>query len=100
MSSKPITPNSVTSVKAAALPDAVIDVFNELITRNWDGSKAVVKQDDAVTLIAKCLKIRRQTAFDRGYLDVENTFRAVGWFVFYDAPGYNEDYPAIFTFSK
>lgn len=38
--------------------------------------------------------------FKKGWLNVEYLFRAAGWEVQYDKPGYNETYEAYFTFSK
>lgn len=35
---------------------------------------------------------------DREHLDVEDVYRAAGWEVTYDKPGYNETYDATFTF--
>ncbi len=33
------------------------------------------------------------------WLNVEELYRAQGWTVTYDKPGYNESYPATFTFA-
>lgn len=95
---KPITPSQVSSSKV--IPPEVIEVFNELIAKNWDGHEAIVKQDVAARLAAKRLNITTETLFDNHYMDVESTFRKAGWKVEYDKPGYCETYEASFTFSK
>ncbi len=38
--------------------------------------------------------------YERHLLDVEPSYRAEGWEVEYDKPGYNETYEATFTFRK
>lgn len=96
---KPITPAEVGKAKTAAMPQEVIAVFNELIAAAWDGHSAVVKQSDAADLIAARLDISRGDVFNRKLLDVEPIFEAHGWKVEYDKPGYNETYPATFTFT-
>ena len=97
---KPIKPEEVERVKADVMPDEVIDVFNELIVKHWDGSKAVFKQDEAVDLLVDRLHVDSYVLFDRHYLDVEGIFKDAGWAVKYDSPVYNETYPATFEFRK
>jgi hypothetical protein len=42
----------------------------------------------------------KQQIFDQHWLDFEPYFRKAGWGVYYDKPGYNEDYEASFTFTE
>lgn len=97
---KPISASEIDQVKAASIPDEVIEAFNELIQKSWDGYQAIVKQSVVADLAAKKLNVSRQTLFDNHWLDVEKMFKQAGWKVDYDKPGYNEDYEASFTFSK
>ena len=103
--SKPIRPSEVTKVKAATLPNEVFDAFNECITAAWSGHSAKVMQADAAKAIVAKFKaagktLTRSQVFDEGYLDVEDAYRAAGWKVEYDKPGYCENYAAYFVFSK
>lgn len=95
---QPITPDEVVQCKAKVLPGAVIQVFNDLIAKHWNGHGARFTQDEAAALIASSLDVPRQEVFDNRWLDVEEVFRAVGWHVEYDSPGYNESYKATFAF--
>ncbi len=100
---KPISPNEIGALKAKTLPSEVIEAFNELIVKNWSGACAIIKQDEIVKLICAKLKIKpkdRQDVYDNHYLDVEDLYRAEGWRVEYDKPGYNETYEAFFKFRK
>lgn len=101
MTTAPIRPDQVVASKAAAMPDAVLEVFNELIAENWDGYSAVVKQAEAVDRIVAKLLPTMPDVNDRiwgGWLNVEPHYRLAGWIVEYDKPAYNETYPATFTF--
>lgn len=101
---KPISPNEVAAAKQATLPDFVIQAFNECIAAGWnvDDAASVFSQDDVVRLIILYGGEHihdRQEIFDKRWLDVEDVYRQRGWQVKYDKPGYNEGYPATFTFT-
>lgn len=97
---KPISPQEVAAAKAASFPDAVFEAFNAQIAANFVGNKAKVPQEAIVVLIAEALDIPRQEVFDKGYLNVEEAYKAEGWKVVYDKPAYNESYGAFFEFSR
>jgi len=96
---KPITPAEVTSKKLANIPDRVIEAFNTLIAKHYDGRSATVKQDEVLAAIVTD-EITRSMVFENHWLDVEDIFREAGWDVEYDKPAYNESYPATFTFKS
>lgn len=103
MSVKPIRPAEVVKLKAEIMPDGVIEAFNELIAKNWDGRSATVKQDEALAAVLKKMRavepgLKREDVFKRHWLDVEDIFRASGWRVEFDKPGYCENYDAFFVF--
>lgn len=95
----PIKPEEIAAEKERTFPDAVFSSFNELITQNWDGSSATIRQHEVVALMVK-RGLKRAEIFDKGWLDVEDVYRSVGWDVEYDKPGYNESYSATFTFKR
>lgn len=96
----PITPSEVVALKQTIIPDTVIDVFNELIAKGWNGGQSRVMQDEAANLIASRLDIKRHEVFNNHYLDVEPIYKAAGWKVYYDKPAYCENYEAYFIFSR
>ncbi len=100
---KPISPKDVVSAKTKAMPDEVLEAFNELIAANWNGTESVVLQRDAVALIREKLKANpsdESKEIQTKWLDVEPIYQREGWIVTYDKPGYNESYPASYTFKK
>lgn len=91
---KPISPKDV----AGQIPDAVLSVFNTLITQNFRSGSACVLQDNVVAELVK-RGLNRDEIFNRGWLDVEALYRGAGWTVEYNKPAYNDEpYPATFTF--
>lgn len=96
---RPIRPGEVALLSQQVIPPEVFDAFNELIAKGWDGVSATVVQGDAVVLACKNLGIVRE-AFDSKWLNVESAYARHGWKVVYDKPGYNESYPATFTFKR
>lgn len=108
-SPSPITPAEVGRFKLDIPPPEVIDVFNELIAAHWDGSSATVAQRHALDRIAIEMGVEFKSpdagpkwtaeVLSKGWLNIEALYESAGWKVTYDKPGYNETYPATFTFS-
>lgn len=95
---KPISPSEATARKKGEIPPFVIEVFNALIAENLrEGGTATFRQEEAEARIRKHLSEGEQ--FPTRWLDVEPLYRNEGWEVEYDKPGYNENYPATFTFT-
>lgn len=99
---KPITPKQVDKEKSSQFPDFVIESFNHLIAKNWDGDCSVIEQDEVITLILARAPggIDRASVFDNHWLDVERFYEKAGWNVEYDKPAYSESYKAHFIFRK
>lgn len=97
----PIKPECVEALQVSIIPEAVFEVFNKLIAKNWDGvSTADVTQEEAVTGVCEALGIDRSTAYGQGLLNVEAAYRAAGWIVKYEKPGYNEVWAPRFIFTR
>ena len=97
---KPIRPDEVPTTNQL-IPSTVIEVFNELIATRFDpeNGRAIVKQNDVLALLYS-RDYSREEIFKNNWLDVEGLYRAEGWEVEYDKPGYNEDYGAFFVFRR
>lgn len=96
MAVKPVTPKEAKENKY--IPDAVIEAFNTLITANLKGNIAHFTQSEVVKIVLSKTNYSRDDLFNNGWMDVEPLFEKAGWDVRYDKPGYNESYPATFTF--
>lgn len=92
---KPIRPDEVRIINP--IPDKVIEAFNMFIARTFVVDRAIVYQDDIVKQV-ESVGISREDLFENRWLNVEDLYRAEGWIVEYDKPGFNESYPATFTF--
>lgn len=96
-------------MKQRKLHPLIEKAVDGLLLEKWDGKEAVILQDEIIERIrwggpidgnTKEPVITRQDIFDKGWLNFEYAYEAVGWKVEYDKPGYNEDYPASFTFTE
>ena len=95
----PIKPSEITPKKGKFFPNAVLESFNELITKMWNGKSATIKQEDVVKLMVQ-KGLASSEIFNKGWLDVEDMYERAGWSVEYDKPSYKESYPATFTFKQ
>ena len=96
---KPISPDEVISQKAKDFPEEVIEVFNSLIAKKWSNGYACITLAEAKKAVVTALN-QHNKSFCSDYMNVEDIFRAAGWEVVYDQPGYNESYEASYTFKK
>lgn len=94
----PLRPDQLLAEKVEIIPDEVFTVFNGLIAENARRGEATVKQFDAVGRLVE-MGFDRREIYDKKWLDIEDIYRAVGWTVVYDRPGYNETYEPFFVFT-
>lgn len=99
----PISPSQVADCKKATFPSFVFEAVNELIAENYTSGRAEFTQDKVIErMLSKGAGtgVTRSSLFENGWLNFEEVYRASGWSVYYDKPGYNESYRANFTFKK
>jgi hypothetical protein len=101
MTSRPIRPEEVAEMKVDSFPDEVFEIFNLLITQHFDHGCARIEQRDVLAeLEVRLPTLSRGDIFARGYLNVEDVYRAAGWKVAYRKPDYTETFPAYYEFRK
>lgn len=97
----PIRPSQVAANKASVLPAAVIQAFNTLITRAWDGRSAMVYQHQATALMKELdPELTDERIREEHLLDVEVVYRRHGWRVTYEKPAWNESGHPFYTFTE
>jgi hypothetical protein len=95
----------VVDVKSTQIPEDVIVAWNEVIAEHYSEGASKFTQDVIIKRIIDKMKatgargIDRSEVFAKHWLDVEDLYRANGWKVDYDKPGYNETYESHFTFT-
>ena len=96
---RPIKPEEVRARRIDFIPSIIFETINAMICEKFDGKSATLKQEDILNRVCnESSGLTRQEIFDKHYLDIEPCYREQGWKVEYDKPGYNESYPATFTF--
>lgn len=94
---KPITPDEAGEELCRNIPEGVIEVWNELIARAFDGFKAVISFDDAQRAIASTWCALPTTVTARGWLSIEPLYHKAGWIVEF---GKSQEHPASFIFRR
>lgn len=96
---RPIKPEEVRAKRLDSIPPIIFETINTMICEKFDGKSATLKQEDILNRVCnECSSLTRQEIFSKHYLDIEPFYREQGWKVEYYKPGYNENYPATFTF--
>lgn len=103
----PIRPEEVVNSKVEAVPDFIIDIFNNKIAHEMNDGVAIVFQEDIIKDILERLNeftaaknlYGRSYIFDNKLLDIEDLYKRFGWNVVYDKPAYNETYRAFWKFT-
>lgn len=99
---EPIKPSEITQI----IPEWVIKGANECIQAHYQEliRESHFTQDELISYVSKYAPDYGENAnirnmlFKNHWLDIEPTYRRVGWIVNYDKPAYNESYPTNFTF--
>lgn len=99
MTIKPISPNEVQEVKNSKIPEGIIKIFNDLITKEWNGYMASFTLKEA-TKACEDAGIDMKEVYSNRWLDIEPLYRSLGWNVKWDKPGYNESYDSYWEFTK
>lgn len=96
-----MSPAEAASLHTEQIPEQVFDVFNSLIARDLSQGEATVYQDEVVAELEN-RGMSRQAIYGNKWLDVEDSYREVGWRVKYDRPVYwgGENFRAYFHFSE
>ena len=90
-------------IRQAAWKDLDKDVetaVDKLLVKHWDGYEAKFTQEEVLQAVCLAKNFSRERVYREKLLDFEEAYRAAGWSVFYDKPGYNESYEATFQFKK
>jgi len=81
-----------------SIPDNIIEVFNELIIKYWNGYRSKVFQKEVIKILSDKYCVSHSSFFDSlGAQKIKSTFEAVGWDVEYD-DALDNSYDAYFYF--
>lgn len=82
--------------EGAHIPNEIIEVINKLLIQSGSSSPTLLLKDVKRAISEKV----GSSTFPKQWLDFEPVFRARGWRVVYDSPGYNEShYDAFYSFT-
>lgn len=92
----PIHPDKVSS----SIPEEIFECFNELIQKNYTNGSSTIKQPDILDLIVSKTNLTRDEIFKRNYLNIEFSYREVGWIVEYTKSEVGDNFDSYFVFKK
>lgn len=95
---KPIKPSEIAQAKVAVIPEAVIQVVNDILARRFTNGRASIKQKEIVNELVCNHNMTTDMIYSNGYLNFEEIYREQGWDVVYDKPAYYETYDSVFKF--
>lgn len=96
----PISPEQAAGLKPAVIPAAVYQAFNHFLILRSDGNGSIrIWQKELVDKVHSLMPDIEQKFPHRDWLNVEDTYRKLGWTVTFDRPGFNENYDSSWTFS-
>lgn len=94
----PISPEECIAAQYTIVPEWVIDLFNDLITQKWDGTKSVISEKYVEESInSKGYSFNK--ARNGGMLKIEPLYARKGWNVRFDTENQDNKF-WIFTISK
>jgi hypothetical protein len=96
----PYSPAQAKEERAQTTPAAVITVVNELLAQRSENQRITITQEEVVEALIERFIIPRENIFLNYMLNFESAYRANGWNVEYDKPGWNESYKAHWVFSQ
>lgn len=99
---KPVSPKDVDDavVLGANIPSPVVEVVNELLLSLGGGQHTILKMGVVIERVVARSDITRAELFANKWLDFEPMYRAAGWEVVFEKPGYGESYDPFWKFVK
>lgn len=94
----PIRPDDI--IKYKDFPNGVIEAFNKMIVKKWDGRQSTFTLGEVEKLAVAYTGLTPNELYDAHLMDVEPLYRLYGWKVTFDKSGFNEPYPDRFIFEK
>ena len=95
---KPVRPEDVFKQEEHTIHPSMIRAINLFLTR-FDGNQTTITVEE---LVEQFLKFEpswtRDMIWDKKQLGFEGLYKASGWDVVYEKPGYNENYTPFFVF--
>jgi hypothetical protein len=97
---RPVTPPEAAALKHAVIPPAVLAAFNKLILLHWEGTYAEFPATDVLPAVSRENSSLAPGLVSAAIAGIAPAYRAAGWSVTFDRPGYNETYEAHWIFRR
>lgn len=96
---KPISPAEAKKLQYTYIPEAVYAAVNKFLVQKANSKNITIKVKDVIEEIERTSDITSTDLYDNYWLDIEPAYKEQGWIVFYDKPGWNENYDSFWKFT-
>ncbi len=82
-----------------ALPDAVVETFNQLLAKQFNGTEAYIKEKDLLTALCDKGVTVKDVTEQRWLFQTKQLYQERGWKVAFTSPGYDDNFDSYFRFT-
>lgn len=91
-------PNEMIEQWQMALPNEVIEAFNEMLVRHFNGTTAKILEKDLLAEIKKKGIPQHQVREQQWLKQTQELYKEQGWKVAHKTPGWDDDFHSYFYF--
>lgn len=93
-----LSPNEMIEQWQLALPDEVIEAFNEMLIKHFNGADAKILEKDLLAAVKKKGVSQQQVEDQRWLQQTRQLYEEQGWKVDHKTPGWDDDFDSYFYF--
>lgn len=93
-----IGPEDMVKQWQQALPDEVVETFNDLLAQNFDGRFAIVREDDLLAALKEKGLNAKEVQEQRWLHQTYQLYKEAGWKADHRTPGWDDSFKPYFRF--
>ena len=82
-----------------ALPDAVVETFNELLAKKFNGTSAMVTEKELLSSLLEKGMQAKVVNEQRWLSQTKELYQTRGWKIYFKSPGWDDNFDSYFHFS-
>lgn len=93
-----LSPDEMVKHWQQALPDAVVETFNELLAKQFNGKTAKILEEDLLSAIKKKGLAIHEVREQNWLSQTRELYTEKGWKVSFNSPGWDDNFKSYFYF--
>jgi hypothetical protein len=95
---KVLGPDEMIKCWEQALPDTVVETFNELLAKKFDGTSATIKHKELLSAL-NLKGVETKVVTEQNWLfQTKELYQIAGWKVVFQSPGWDDNFDSYFHF--